>query len=141
MSYSFDPQGNVVNRIQSSNSSIADDGEPMTDTVVWDAWGESRNDEWSAVRDDAQYAVSDPAGFGAQYGYQGEWESGLAQTWGQGGSSYEYYRYEPYLLTHRYLDPSTGKFASRDPIGTQGGENLYEYAGNDPVNEADPSGD
>jgi hypothetical protein len=34
-----------------------------------------------------------------------------------------------------------GRFLNRDPIGTQGGENLYEYAGDDPVNEVDPSGD
>jgi hypothetical protein len=37
-------------------------------------------------------------------------------------------------------DPSTGRFASRDPIDYAGGMNLYGYCGGDPVNEADPEG-
>jgi RHS repeat-associated protein len=53
---------------------------------------------------------------------------------------FQHYRYEPYLLTHRYLDPSPGKFASRDPIGTQGGENLYNAFGGNPVNRIAPNG-
>ena len=44
------------------------------------------------------------------------------------------------LLPHRYLDPTTGRFLTRDPIGLEGGVNLYAYVGNNPVNEDDPSG-
>ena len=44
-------------------------------------------------------------------------------------------------LRARYLDPSTGRFASRDPIGFAGGDsNLYTYVRNNPVMLTDPSG-
>ncbi|MCA8111523.1 RHS repeat-associated core domain-containing protein [Burkholderia cepacia] len=31
---------------------------------------------------------------------------------------------------HRYYDPQTGRFVSKDPIGLQGGLNFYQYAPN-----------
>lgn len=40
----------------------------------------------------------------------------------------------------RYYDPQNGRFTQEDPIGIAGGLNLYGYAGSDPVNYADPSG-
>jgi len=62
-------------------------------------------------------------GAGAQYGYYTDNASGYL------------------LLTHRYYDPGTGRFITRDPIGYAGGINLYGYVGNGPVNAADPSGE
>ncbi len=44
------------------------------------------------------------------------------------------------LLTYRYLDPVTGRFLTRDPIGTEGGVNLYAYVGNRTPILYDPSG-
>ena len=41
---------------------------------------------------------------------------------------------------HRYYDPDTGRYLSPDPIGLDGGLNLYAYVGNDPVNWIDPEG-
>ncbi|HEY3413121.1 MAG TPA: RHS repeat-associated core domain-containing protein [Armatimonadota bacterium] len=41
---------------------------------------------------------------------------------------------------HRYYDPATGRWLTRDPIGYSGGINLYGYVGGDPVNGSDPSG-
>ena len=37
----------------------------------------------------------------------------------------------------RYYDPNTGRWLSRDPIGEQGGVNLYGMVGNDAVNRFD----
>ena len=42
-------------------------------------------------------------------------------------------------LRARYYDPATGQFLSRDPLEALTGR-PYSYAGNDPVNETDPSG-
>ena len=40
---------------------------------------------------------------------------------------------------HRYYDPQTGRFISKDPIGLAGGVNVYAYAEN-PVLWTDPLG-
>ena len=40
----------------------------------------------------------------------------------------------------RYLDPSIGRFTSRDPSGFASGINLYAYVNGNPVNFNDPSG-
>ncbi|WP_217468855.1 RHS repeat-associated core domain-containing protein, partial [Burkholderia paludis] len=38
---------------------------------------------------------------------------------------------------HRYYDPTSGRFISKDPIGLAGGINVYQYAPN-PVEWIDP---
>jgi RHS repeat-associated protein len=38
---------------------------------------------------------------------------------------------------YRYYDPITGRWPSRDPIGEEGGINLYGFVGNDGVNKRD----
>jgi RHS repeat-associated protein len=48
--------------------------------------------------------------------------TGLVQTW------------------HRFYDPELGKWLNRDPIGEEGGINLYQYCHNNPINWIDPLG-
>ncbi|CAN7656590.1 RHS repeat-associated core domain-containing protein [Bosea sp. LjRoot9] len=45
-----------------------------------------------------------------------------------------------YYYRARMYAPALGRFLQPDPIGTQGGLNLYAYVGNDPLNATDPSG-
>jgi RHS repeat-associated protein len=56
------------------------------------------------------------------------------QTYWYDSESQHYYK------RHRYYDPRLGRWLSRDPIGEEGGFNLYAYCGNDPVNRHDPLG-
>lgn len=45
-----------------------------------------------------------------------------------------------YLMRHRYYHAPSQRFVQRDPIGYLGGENLYLYSGNSPVDLIDPDG-
>jgi RHS repeat-associated protein len=41
---------------------------------------------------------------------------------------------------HRYYGTKTGRYLREDPIGLEGGINLYVYAGDNPLNRIDPRG-
>jgi RHS repeat-associated protein len=44
-------------------------------------------------------------------------------------------------IRNRWYDPSTGTFLSPDPLGYKDSSNLYAFAGGDPVNGRDPTGE
>ncbi|BCO31665.1 hypothetical protein TspCOW1_17680 [Thiohalobacter sp. COW1] len=46
-----------------------------------------------------------------------------------------------YYMRARYYDAEVGRFISEDPIGFEGGLNLYAYVGGNPINAVDPSGE
>lgn len=79
--------------------------------------GETEYDAFGAVR--ATTGVSYP------FGYTGE------QVDPETGFVY---------LRARYMDPATGRFLSKDPIGIAGGINLYAYVCANPINLVDLSG-
>jgi RHS repeat-associated protein len=82
----------------------------LTATRVYDAFGMvvSSTGAWKG-----------PFGYAGEHGYQ-EDATGLQ------------------LLGHRYYDPSTGRFLTRDPA--KDGSNWYGYCGNEPTTLADPEG-
>jgi RHS repeat-associated protein len=41
---------------------------------------------------------------------------------------------------YRHYSPAIGRWMTRDPLGPQGGLNLYGFSGNNPVNRFDPNG-
>ena len=45
-----------------------------------------------------------------------------------------------YFYRARYFDPVLKRFVSEDPIGTEGGLNLYTYVEGNPVSFTDPEG-
>lgn len=45
-----------------------------------------------------------------------------------------------YFNRARYYHPQLQRFLSEDPLGVEGGLNLYAYAGNNPVSQVDPLG-
>ena len=65
---------------------------------------------------------SDPFGYEAQAGYYTDQSTGLI------------------LTTFRYYDPGAGRFLNRDPIGYDGGINIYGYTNNNPENNVDTLG-
>ncbi len=90
---------------------LTDTNQSTTDTRQYDAFG---------LLTSSSGNTPTPFGFAGAWGYQEDPDSGLK------------------LLGHRYYDPSTGRFLTRDPI--KDGRNWYGYARANPCSFVDPSG-
>jgi RHS repeat-associated protein len=94
-----------------SMTHLTDGTQATTDTRQYDAFG---------LLTSSSGATATPFAFVARSGYQTDSDSGLL------------------LLGHRYYDPSTGRFTSRDPA--KDGVNWYMYVRNSPQSSTDPAG-
>ncbi len=101
--YTFDPSGNTAQRLSSAQAVLSCD--------MYDAFGTPQST-----------GGADVFGFGAQWEYYSDTETGL------------------YLCGHRYYDLATGRWLTRDPFGYAGGVDLYEDVQNNPVNRMDSFG-
>ena len=45
-----------------------------------------------------------------------------------------------YYYGFRFYDPQTQRWVNRDPLGEEGGVNLYGFVGNGPIGAVDPDG-
>jgi RHS repeat-associated protein len=102
--YTFDERGSVVQRMDGFGGALS--------SHLYDAYGVGSS----------SVATGDPFGFGGQWGYYPDAETGLE------------------LCTFRYYSSGAGRWLSRDPISHEGGVNLYGYVGSDPVGSVDPLG-
>lgn len=109
--YTYDPSGNLAQRVQSVpyQGTTAARYPDNVDTAVYDGFGQVLGDIDTGTAQAETY--QDPVGFGGQFGYYTDAETGLV------------------CLTHRYYDGKTGRFVNRDPIGYRGGINLYGFMG------------
>jgi len=92
-------------------SRVTNTSQSTTDTKQYDAFG---------LLVSSSGSTPTPFGFAGAWGYQEDADSGLK------------------LLGHRYYDPSTGRFLTRDPI--KDGRNWYGYCENKPLTHVDPAG-
>jgi RHS repeat-associated protein len=90
---------------------LTDSSEQTTDSRQYDAFGMLVTSSGSTVT---------PFGFAGTHTYQSDSDSGLM------------------LLGHRYYDPATGRFISRDPIGD--GRNWFTYCNSNPTTWVDENG-
>jgi len=105
----------VKDHLNSIHALIDESGNTVM-TVNYDAWGTPLNSELSIQN----------SSFQLRYLFQGrEWSlvTGL------------------YNFRARWYDSNIGRWLSKDPIGLEGGLNLYVFCENDPVNFIDPWGE
>ena len=104
-------QTNTIHTDRLGSMKALSNGANVTDTAEFDAFG---------IVVSRTGTTSTQKGFASGFGYQEDGESGYK------------------LLGHRYYDPETGRFLSRDPA--MDGRNWYEYVNNNPLTYTDPSG-
>ena len=111
--YAYDAQGNVVDVTDSSGTVVA--------SYSYDAFG-----ALTSSSENFPNGWSNPFRYDGAQGVRYDSETGL------------------YWMSVRAYDPTLGRFISHDPLGRMAAMGLdtqpYVYAGNNPVNNTDPSG-
>lgn len=111
-----DPQPNAlyVYHFDGTGHTVAvtNDSRQVINTYAYDPYGKLMAE---------QAMISQPFKYAGQFGVQAE------------GNNL-------YYMRARYYDAETGKFTSEDPIGFEGGLNLYAYVGGNPIMAVDPDG-
>jgi RHS repeat-associated protein len=76
--------------------------------------------------------------------YNGTWSTSLGAP-SEDGPLYCGYFFDKetanFIARHRIYSVALATWLSRDPIGYKGGKNLYEYVGNSPLANTDPTGE
>ena len=91
-----------------------------TNKIVW---------RWDSDPFGADAANEDPDGDGQKFSYNLRFPGQYYDR--ETGLHYNYFR---------DYEPGTGRYVQTDPIGLEGGLNLYAYGGGDPVSQIDPLG-
>jgi RHS repeat-associated protein len=115
--------GNYFQRADAAQYATTQGAYAVVDTAAYDAYGNMLADIFANTGDPAT-SREESICFGGQNGYFTDSDTAAGLV----------------CLGHRYYDPGTGRFINRDPIGYEGGENLYAFCGGNPVNLIDPEG-
>jgi RHS repeat-associated protein len=165
VTFKYDPFGRRIEKISPTTTSIfAYDGDNLVETVnssggavarytqsqnVDEPLAESRSGTTSYYEQDGVGSITSLSSSTGTLAQTYTFDSFGNQT-ASSGSLTNFFRYAGrefdtetnlYYDRARYLDPSTGRFLSEDPIRYAGGSvNFYPYAANDPVDYIDAFG-
>jgi len=119
LSNSLQPSASSYYPIQDRLGSVhalVDESGSVVESVSYDAWGNILS----------HFRTLELPNFSGRYLFQGREYSAATGL---------------YNFRSRWYDPVTGRWLSKDPIGFEGGLNLYAFCGDDPVNWRDPWGE
>jgi RHS repeat-associated protein len=140
--YSYDGL-EVLRDVNSDGSTVEYVNGGELDDHLWQRKSDGTTQYFLTDHQGSTRALADATGaVTASYNYDafGNGFSGTATRFGYTGREHDadtgllYYR-------ARWYDPGQGRFVSEDPIGLDGGINLYAYVENSPLNWVDPLGD
>jgi RHS repeat-associated protein len=112
-----DPLGSVHGLVQLSSGSLQN---LLVNYTDYDTYGVPSN---TGVLTQGHTSINANWSVTSSIGFAGTYEDGSGLVY----------------MQHRYYDPTTGQFMSVDPM-LQSTEQAYEYAGDDPIFRADPTG-